>query len=168
MTDVIFEKTFWRIVSWWRTQNIEFTIFSNFFIWFYLLFYLEFCTKLLLLTKFFHFVRIRRNNNHGLQKKSQLYFQKAPTVFFKQKHQLWNNAGNRDFLYMKYAKIYQNHLLYQNITIKQKEIQQLFFLNVGKKPKRYTLAPINTRPICSVWSKIGTFQRSLVHMKVQP
>ena len=25
---------------------------------------------------------------HGLQKKSQLYFQKAPTVFFKQKHQL--------------------------------------------------------------------------------
>ena len=110
-------------------------------------------------------MRIRRNNNHGLQKKSQLYFQKAPTVFFKQKHQLWNNAGNRDFLYMKYAKIYQNHLLYQNITIKQKEIQQLFFLNVGKKPKRYTLAPINTRPICSVWSKIGTFQRSLVHMK---
>ena len=29
----------------------------------------------------------------------------------------------------------------------------------------FTLTPINTRPICSVWSKIGTFQRSLVHMK---
>ena len=28
-----------------------------------------------------------------------------------------------------------------------------------------TLNSINTRPICSVWSKTGTFQRSLVHMK---
>ena len=29
----------------------------------------------------------------------------------------------------------------------------------------YTLAPINTRPISSVWSKIGTFQKSLVNIK---
>ena len=73
-------------------------------------------------------------------------------------HQVLKNRKFQNIIH--FHKIIQGPLeVFQTMVSKNSEVRH-------NSHPQCTLAPINTRHICSVWSKIGIFQRSLVHMKI--